>query len=56
MKPRLAGSINSAFVLAQTVHLAVRIDIGLLHACRKSLERIYLLEDYKVALIAALDC
>ena len=55
MKARLASGVNSAFVLAQTIHLAVRINVGLLHAGCKRFERIYLLEDHKIALIAALD-
>lgn len=55
MKARLPSGVNSAFVLAQTIHLALRINVGLLHAGRKRLKRIYLLEDHEIALIAALD-
>jgi hypothetical protein len=52
MKPRLTSGINSTFVLAQTIDLAVRIDVRLLHARRKRFERIYLLEDHEIAFIA----
>jgi hypothetical protein len=56
MKPRLTSGINSTFVLAQTIDLAVRIDVRLLHASRKCFERIYLLEDHEIAFVAPFHC
>jgi hypothetical protein len=55
MKSRLASGVDSAFVLAQAIHLAVGVHIGLLHTRSKSFECVYLLEYHEIAFIAALD-
>ena len=55
MKARLPSGINPTFVLTQTIHFAIGIDVSLLHTGRERLERVYLLEDHKIAFVAALD-
>jgi len=55
MKARLTSGIDTTFVLTQTIHLALGINVSLLHPYGERLERIYLLKHDKVALVAALD-